>query len=93
MDEAPDLTDKNDAIEVNSFRGEVEFSNVNFSYEDGKPILKEISFRARAGEKIALVGPTGSGKTTVINLLMRFYDINSGEIGNTSTKTKYTIDN
>ncbi|ALC88317.1 multidrug ABC transporter ATP-binding protein [Bacillus sp. FJAT-22090] len=80
MDEAPDLTDKNDAIEVNSFRGEVEFSNVNFSYEDGKPILKEISFRARAGEKIALVGPTGSGKTTVINLLMRFYDINSGEI-------------
>ena len=80
MDEAPDLTDKSDAIEVNSFRGEVEFSNVNFSYEDGKPILKEISFRARAGEKIALVGPTGSGKTTVINLLMRFYDINSGEI-------------
>ncbi|MDF2065332.1 ABC transporter ATP-binding protein [Bacillus sp. Cr_A10] len=80
MDEAPDLTDKSDAIEIKSFRGEVEFSNVNFSYEDGKPILKEISFRARAGEKIALVGPTGSGKTTVINLLMRFYDINSGEI-------------
>lgn len=80
MDEAPDLTDKSDAIEIKSFRGEVEFSNVNFSYEDGKPILKEISFRARAGEKISLVGPTGSGKTTVINLLMRFYDINSGEI-------------
>lgn len=80
MDEAPDLTDKNDAIEINSFRGDVEFSNVNFSYEDGKPILKKISFKARAGEKIALVGPTGSGKTTIINLLMRFYDINSGEI-------------
>lgn len=80
MDEAPDLTDKNDAIEINSFKGDVEFSKVNFSYEDGKPILKKISFKARAGEKIALVGPTGSGKTTIINLLMRFYDINSGEI-------------
>ncbi|MDI2585992.1 ABC transporter ATP-binding protein [Psychrobacillus sp. NEAU-3TGS] len=80
MDETPDLTDKENAIEVDSFQGDVTFSNVNFAYENGKPILKDISFEAKAGEKIALVGPTGSGKTTIINLLMRFYDIDSGEI-------------
>ncbi|WP_144510639.1 ABC transporter ATP-binding protein [Bacillus sp. FJAT-22090] len=80
MDEPVDLKDEKNAISIESFKGDVEFSNVNFSYEDGKPILKDISFQARAGEKIALVGPTGSGKTTIINLLMRFYDIDSGEI-------------
>lgn len=80
MDETPDLEDKADAIMVDAFEGDVEFSNVHFSYEGGTPLLKNINFKASAGEKIALVGPTGSGKTTVINLLMRFYDIHSGEI-------------
>ncbi|WP_342510101.1 ABC transporter ATP-binding protein [Sporosarcina sp. FSL K6-2383] len=80
MDETVDLQDNNKAISIDSFKGDVEFSNVNFSYEDGKQILNNISFQVKAGEKIALVGPTGSGKTTIINLLMRFYDINSGEI-------------
>ena len=80
MDETPDLVDQDDARVIHSLKGDVEFSHVHFSYEDGKPILKDIHFKARAGEKIALVGPTGSGKTTIINLLMRFYDINSGEI-------------
>lgn len=80
MDEPVDLMDEKNAISIESFKGDVEFSTVNFSYEDGKPILKDISFQAKAGEKIALVGPTGSGKTTIINLLMRFYDIDSGEI-------------
>ncbi|WP_313891924.1 ABC transporter ATP-binding protein [Psychrobacillus sp.] len=80
MDETVDLKDEKNAITIESFKGDVEFSNVNFSYEAGKPILKNISFQAKAGEKIALVGPTGSGKTTIINLLMRFYDIDSGNI-------------
>ena len=80
MDETPDLVDQDDARVIHSLKGDVEFSHVHFSYEDGKPILKDIHFKARAGEKIALVGPTGSGKTTIINLLMRFYDVNSGEI-------------
>lgn len=80
MDETVDLQDNNNAMSIDSFKGDVEFSNVNFSYEGGKPILKNISFQVNSGEKIALVGPTGSGKTTIINLLMRFYDINSGEI-------------
>jgi ATP-binding cassette, subfamily B, multidrug efflux pump len=80
MDETPDLVDRKDARVISSLKGDVEFSHVHFSYEDGKPILKDIHFKARAGETIALVGPTGSGKTTIINLLMRFYDSDSGEI-------------
>lgn len=80
MDETSDLQNEKNVVAVDSFKGDVEFSNVNFSYEHDKPVLKDISFEAKAGEKIALVGPTGSGKTTIINLLMRFYDINSGEI-------------
>lgn len=59
---------------------EVTFENVNFSYEDGHPIIRDFSLRVPSGKKVALVGETGSGKTTIVNLLMRFYDINSGEI-------------
>jgi len=80
MDEAPDLQDKENAKNVERFRGNVEFSHVYFGYEKEKAILKNIHFEAKAGEKIAIVGPTGSGKTTLINLLMRFYDVSSGEI-------------
>ncbi|MEK5039379.1 ABC transporter ATP-binding protein [Sporosarcina sp. FSL K6-3457] len=94
MDETVDLQDKENAVTIDSFKGDVEFSNVNFSYEDGKPILNNISFQVKAGEKIALVGPTGSGKTTIINLLMRFYDINSGDIKIDGRTIKdYKIDN
>jgi ATP-binding cassette, subfamily B, multidrug efflux pump len=63
-----------------NLRGEVEFKNVNFSYKPGQPVLKNISFRAEPGKMLAIVGATGSGKTTVINLLNRFYDIESGSI-------------
>ena len=80
MDEVPDLIDKKDPVQVNSLIGEVEFQHVDFSYDQNKPILKDIHFSAKPGEMIALIGPTGSGKTTMINLLMRFYDIASGEI-------------
>lgn len=80
MDEAPDMVDEGSARDIESLKGDVTFSNVHFSYEVNKPVLKNISFQVKAGEKIALVGPTGSGKTTIINLLMRFYDINAGEI-------------
>ena len=80
MDETPDIVDKQESIAVNSFEGNVEFSQVHFSYVKDKPILKNIDFQVKAGEKIALVGPTGSGKTTIINLLSRFYDVTSGEI-------------
>ncbi|MEH6991401.1 ABC transporter ATP-binding protein [Neobacillus drentensis] len=80
MDETPDLVDKENAIVVDSLKGEVEFSHVHFGYEQNVPILKNIDFRVKSGEKIALVGPTGSGKTTIINLLMRFYDVTAGVI-------------
>ncbi|WP_428908164.1 ABC transporter ATP-binding protein [Niallia sp. Krafla_26] len=80
MDETPEIVDKKEAISVDTFTGEVEFSNVQFGYEKGAPILKNIDFKVQAGEKIALVGPTGSGKTTIINLLSRFYDVTNGEI-------------
>lgn len=80
MDEKPDLPDKKDAMSVDSLKGEVEFSHVYFSYDGEKKVLKDIHFHVRPGEKIALVGPTGSGKTTIINLLMRFYDVTSGTI-------------
>lgn len=80
MDETPDLIDKENAIVVDSFKGNIEFCHVHFGYERDTPILKNIHFEVKPGEKIALVGPTGSGKTTIINLLMRFYDVTEGVI-------------
>jgi len=80
MDEVPDLVDKRDALQVSSLKGEVQFQQVDFQYKQNKPTLKNIHFSAKTGEMIALIGPTGSGKTTIINLLMRFYDVRSGEL-------------
>lgn len=71
-----DCTDR----KLENIKGKVEFKNVSFSYDKSKKLLKNISFTAEAGQKIAIVGPTGCGKTTLINLLMRFYDIDSGDI-------------
>ena len=80
MDEDPEVIDDSHKITKKSFTGDVVFQNVSFSYKENRPILKNISFQVKAGETIALVGPTGSGKTTIINLLTRFYDIDSGQI-------------
>ena len=68
------------SIDEEHFRGEVEFKHVNFGYTADKIIINDFSTRVNAGQKVAIVGPTGAGKTTVVKLLMRFYDINSGEI-------------
>lgn len=80
MDEVPDLTDMENARSTSKLKGEVEFKDVHFGYTPDREILKGISLLAKPGETIALVGPTGSGKTTIINLLSRFYDIQSGSI-------------
>lgn len=80
LDVEPDIKDAPDAFELPPIKGDVRFRHVTFRYEEGKDILKDISFHVLPGESIALVGPTGAGKTTVINLLSRFYDINEGEI-------------
>jgi len=75
-----ETNDSDDAIELENTLGNVILDNVDFSYNEEKKILKGISFDAPQGEMIAIVGPTGSGKTTIVNLLMRFYDIDSGLI-------------
>ncbi|MFI3260200.1 MAG: ABC transporter ATP-binding protein [bacterium] len=64
----------------NNFEGNVEFKNVYFGYDSNKPIIKDFSVKVKKGQKIAIVGPTGAGKTTIINLLMKFYDVDSGTI-------------
>ncbi len=76
----PELADAEDAVELEDIKGNVKFENVDFSYVEGQPILKDINLTAKEGQTIALVGPTGAGKTTIINLLTRFYDIQSGRI-------------
>jgi len=80
MDIHPDLQDSLNAAEINNVKGQVKFDNVKFGYLPDVPVLKGMSLEAWPGHTIALVGPTGSGKTTMINLLSRFYDVDSGSI-------------
>ena len=80
LDTPPDLNDASDAEELKAVSGDVRLDRVTFSYAPGVPVLKDITLHARSGERIALVGHTGAGKTTLVNLLSRFYDIDSGTI-------------
>lgn len=80
MDVKPDIIDINSAVKMPKIKGQVDFKEVTFGYEDGTIVLDNISFRVNAGETVALVGPTGAGKTTIVNLISRFYDPNSGEV-------------
>lgn len=80
LDEAPEPPDKGGALCLASPHGEIEFRHVGFGYDPEKPVLRDISVRIPAGTQVAIVGATGSGKTTVINLLTRFYDVSSGSI-------------
>ncbi|MGI0482230.1 ABC transporter ATP-binding protein [Geminocystis sp. CENA526] len=76
----PLITEKTDAIELSNVNGLVEYKNVNFGYDNDKLVLKNINLTAKKGEVIALVGSSGAGKSTLVNLLLRFYDVSSGEI-------------
>jgi ATP-binding cassette subfamily B protein len=80
IDEEPQIPDKEDAENITKVKGDVSFENVNFSYEPDKKLIENLNISAKAGQRIAIVGPTGCGKTTLINLLMRFYDPVSGSI-------------
>jgi len=80
LDEEPEKEDSPDAKELKNVSGDVCLSNVTFGYTEDKTILKNVSVNAKKGQTVAIVGPTGAGKTTIINLLMRFYDYQSGEI-------------
>ena len=80
LDEKPAVNNKPAARELPEIKGLVEFDKATHSYEDGVPVLKDVSFTAQPGQTIAIVGPTGAGKTTIINLIPRFYDVTSGSI-------------
>ena len=78
LDWEPDLVDEDNAPELPAIRGEVEFKNVSFSYVDGEDVLKDVNVHIEPGEVVAVVGPTGAGKTTFISLMSRFYDVDQG---------------
>lgn len=78
--EMTDESNKTKVLDKRKVKGDIEFKNVKFGYDDSRLIIKNFSASAHPGEKIAIVGPTGAGKTTMVNLLMKFYEINSGDI-------------
>jgi len=80
MDMKPEVVEKPDALPLSNIQGAVEFDNVGFAYEEGKTVLEDINFQTQPGQVVAIVGPTGAGKTTIINLLSRFYDVRNGRI-------------
>ena len=80
IDEPVKVTDAPDAKPMPEIKGEVEFKDVCFAYDDGVPVLKNVSFKAGVGESYAIVGPTGAGKTTIVNLISRFYNLTSGQV-------------
>ena len=80
LDTNPSITDSEDAIELESFTGHIQFKNVWFSYIEDEWVLKNISFEVNPGDTVAFVGATGSGKSTILNLIVRNYDIQQGEI-------------
>ena len=80
MEEAPQIPDAEDAVVLKDPAGNVELSDVSFSYVPDKKLIEHFNLQVKPGQRVAIVGPTGCGKTTVINLLMRFYDVNSGSI-------------
>ena len=80
IDERPDIVDKPDAIEMPEIAGRVEFVAAEAEYKQDQPVLRQVSFTAEPGQTIAIVGPTGAGKTTIINLIPRFYDVSRGAV-------------
>ena len=79
--EASEMADESHkTTKLTNVKGDVEFKNVRFSYIKGKPVINDFSLKVKAGQKVAIVGPTGAGKTTIVNLLMRFYEVDSGDI-------------
>ena len=80
LDQVPDITDASDAVELPRIRGDIRFDHVNFHYSPNRPILKDVSFEIKQGDHVGIVGHTGSGKSTVANLITRMYDVVSGAV-------------
>jgi ATP-binding cassette subfamily B protein len=80
LEEAEEIPDRHNALTIDSPKGEVRFRNVRFGYKEGVTLMKDLSIHVKQGHTIAIVGPTGAGKTTLVNLLMRFYEISGGKI-------------
>jgi len=80
LDEKEEVKDSENTISIEELKGEVEFNNVMFGYDKNKIIISDFNAKIKPGQKVAIVGPTGAGKTTLVNLLMRFYELNSGSI-------------
>lgn len=80
LDEEPEIIDKADAVHISDIRGDVSFENVTFGYLPEQTVIRDITIQAESGQVVAIVGPTGAGKTTLVNLLSRFYDVRSGSI-------------
>lgn len=95
IEEAPELPDKADATELENIKGSVKINNLYFSYNPDRELLKDVNINVKPGKTVAIVGPTGCGKTTLINLLMRFYDPNNGAISvdevNTQDVTRQSL--
>ncbi|MBN2148251.1 MAG: ABC transporter ATP-binding protein [Anaerolineales bacterium] len=92
LDSPSEVHDRPDAVAAETIRGEIEFDHVDFYYEDKKPVLTDFNLKVKAGERIALVGPTGGGKSTIVNLLCRFYEPKNGVIRiNQRDYTEYTL--
>ena len=80
LEEPEEVEDVKNPVSTDGLKGNIEFKNVHFGYDPEKTIINDFNAKVKDGQKIAIVGPTGAGKTTMVKLLMRFYDVNSGEI-------------
>lgn len=80
LDTQPEIADKDKVIDIPQIKGDIDFSHVSFAYDKDTKVLNDVSFHVNPGETIALVGPTGAGKTTIVNLISRFYDIQEGDL-------------
>ena len=80
LDSAPEIDEGREKVDISALRGDIEFKDIDFSYVEGEKVLKNLNLTVKAGQKVAIVGATGSGKTTIVNLLTRFYEPDSGSI-------------
>ena len=80
LDSAPEIDEGEEKVDISALRGDIEFKDIDFSYVEGEKVLKNLNLTVKAGQKVAIVGATGSGKTTIVNLLTRFYEPDSGSI-------------